>query len=259
VKINDIVKKVTDTRNLARPSDYCCDNSYEYSKLLDGKKMAQPLKLGILISGSGSNLQAIINNIEKGTLKAVIKVVICNNAHAFGVDRARKHGLPVAVLKHEDFQTREDFDLELIRILRNDEVDLVVLAGFMRILTPVFLKAFPLKIINIHPALLPSFPGTHGPKDAFEYGVKFSGCTVHFVDEGVDTGPIIIQSVVPVLQDDTSETLAARILKEEHRIYSQAIQFFAEGKIKIVGRKVQMTDTIEIPLIALHNPSLVCF
>ncbi len=222
-------------------------------------KMTQPLKLGVLISGSGSNLQSIIDNIENGKLSAIIKVVICNNPHSFGITRAQKHGLPVVVLKHDDFCTREDFDKELIRILRINEIDLVVLAGFMRILTPVFLKAFPQRIINIHPALLPSFPGTHGPKDAFEYGVKFSGCTVHFVDEGVDTGPIIIQSIVPVLQNDTKETLAARILKEEHKIYSQAIQFFAEGRIIMSGRKVQIKDVAEINLLALHNPSLTDF
>ena len=221
--------------------------------------MAQPLKLGVLISGSGSNLQSIIDNIEKGTLTATIKIVLCNNPHSFGVTRAQKRGLPVAILKHDDFSSREDFDAELIRILKSNEIDLVVLAGFMRILTPDFLKAFPQKIINIHPALLPSFPGVHGQKDAFEYGVKFSGCTVHFVDEGVDTGPIIVQSVVPVLQDDTRETLAARILKEEHRIYPQAIQFFAEGKITISGRKVRIKDAEETHLIALHNPSLTGF
>jgi len=221
--------------------------------------MDKSLKLGVLISGSGSNLQSIIDNIEKGTLKATIKIVISNTPHAFGLTRAQKHGLPVAVLKHEDFKSREDFDREIIRLLKINDVDLVVLAGFMRILTPTFLKAFHQKIINIHPALLPSFPGTHGQKDAFEYGVKFSGCTVHFVDEGVDTGPIIIQSVVPVFQDDTRETLAARILKEEHRIYPQAIQFFAEGKIVIAGRKVQIKDADKIPAIALHNPSLTGF
>jgi phosphoribosylglycinamide formyltransferase 1 len=222
-------------------------------------KMVQPLKLGVLISGSGSNLQSIIDNIEKGTLNAAIKIVVCNNPDALGISRARKHGLPVAVLKHEDFKTREAFDAELIRILKSYEIDLIVLAGFMRILTPFFLKTFPQKIINIHPALLPSFPGIHGQKDAFEYGVKFSGCTVHFVDEGVDSGPIIIQSVVPVFQNDTKETLAARILNEEHRIYPQAIQFFAEGKIAIIDRKVQIKDAEEIPLIALHNPSLAGF
>jgi len=222
-------------------------------------KMTEPLKLGVLISGSGSNLQSIIDNIEKNTLKAVIKIVISNNQHALGLERAQKHGLPVAVLQHEHFKTREDFDTELTRILKDYEIDLVVLAGFMRILTPVFLRAFPQKIMNIHPALLPSFRGTHGQKNAYEYGVKFSGCTVHFVNEGVDDGPIIIQSVVPVLQNDTEESLAGRILKEEHRIYPRAIQLFAEGRLKITGRKVQVNNAEEIAEIALHNPALAGF
>ena len=204
------------------------------------KYMADLLKLGVLISGNGSNLQSIIDHIEKGSLKATIKIVISNNPDAYGITRAKKHGIPVVVLKNGDFKNKEDFDLELIRILKNNSVDLVILAGFMRILTPTLLKAFPQKIMNIHPALLPSFPGIHGQKQALEYGVKLSGCTVHFVDEGVDTGPIIIQSAVQVHDDDTEETLAARILKEEHRIYPQAIQFFAEGKIEIKGRKVRI-------------------
>ena len=202
--------------------------------------MADLLKLGILISGNGSNLQSIIDHIEKGSLKATIKIVISNNPDAYGLTRAKKHGIPVVILKNGDFINKEDFDLELINILKNNSVDLVILAGFMRVLTPTFLKAFPQKIMNIHPALLPSFPGIHGQKQALEYGVKLSGCTVHFVDEGVDTGPIIIQSAVQVFDDDTEETLAARILKEEHRIYPQAIQFFAEGKIEIKGRKVRI-------------------
>jgi phosphoribosylglycinamide formyltransferase-1 len=202
--------------------------------------MADLLKLGILISGNGSNLQSIIDNIEKGSLKAIIKIVISNNPEAYGITRAKKHGIPVVVLKNGDFKNKEEFNLELIRILKNNYVDLVILAGFMRIITPTLLKAFPHKIMNIHPALLPSFPGIHGQKQALEYGVKLSGCTVHFVDEGVDTGPIIIQSAVQVFDDDTEETLAARILEEEHRIYPQAIQFFAEGKIEIKGRKVRI-------------------
>jgi len=202
--------------------------------------MADLLKLGVLISGSGSNLQSIIDNIEKGSLKAVIKILISNKPDAFGITRAKKHGIPFVVLKNGDFKSKEDFDSELIKILKDNSVDLVVLAGFMRIISPAFLKAFEQKIMNIHPALLPSFPGLHGQKQAFDYGVKFSGCTVHFVDEGVDTGSIIIQSVVPVLDDDTEETLAARILKEEHKIYPQAIQLFADGKIEIKGRKVRI-------------------
>ncbi|KQC11429.1 MAG: phosphoribosylglycinamide formyltransferase [Smithella sp. SDB] len=204
--------------------------------------MADLLKLGVLISGNGSNLQSIIDNIEKGSLKASIKIVISNNPDAFGLTRAKKHGIPFIVLKHTNFKNKEDFDSELVRILKSNNVDLVILAGFMRILTPVLLKAFPRRIMNIHPALLPSFPGLHGQKQAVDYGVKISGCTVHFVDEGVDTGPIIIQSAVPVLDDDTEETLAARILKEEHRIYPQAIQLFADGSLETDGRKVKIKN-----------------
>lgn len=203
--------------------------------------MADLLKLGVLISGNGSNLQSIIDHIEKDSLKAIIKIVISNNPEAYGITRAKKHGIPVVVLKNGEFKNKEEFDLELIRILKNNCVDLVILAGFMRIITPTLLKAFPHKIMNIHPALLPSFPGIHGQKQAFEYGVKLSGCTVHFVDEGVDTGPIIMQKAVQVFDDDTEETLAARILKEEHKIYPRAIQFFAEGKIELNGRKVRIT------------------
>jgi len=200
--------------------------------------MADLLKLGVLISGNGSNLQSIIDNIEKGSLKAVIKIVISNNPDAYGITRAKKHDIPFAVLKSSDFKNKEDFDAKLIKILKDYGVELVILAGFMRIIAPTFLKAFSGKIMNIHPALLPSFPGLHGQRQAVEYGVKFSGCTVHFVDEGVDTGPIIIQRVVPVLDDDTEESLAARILKEEHKIYPQAIKLFADGRLEIKGRKV---------------------
>ena len=202
--------------------------------------MSNLLKLGVLISGNGSNLQSIIDHIEKGSLKAVMEIVISNNPDAYGITRAKKHGIPVVVLKNGDFKNKEEFDLELIRILESKCVDLVILAGFMRIITPALLNAFPHKIMNIHPALLPSFPGIHGQKQALEYGVKLSGCTVHFVDEGVDTGPIIIQSAVQVFDDDTEETLAARILTDEHRIYPQAIQLFAEGKIEIKGRKIRI-------------------
>ena len=202
--------------------------------------MSNLLKLGVLISGNGSNLQSIIDHIEKGSLTAVIKIVISNNPDAYGITRAKKHGIPFVVLKNGDFKNKEEFDLELIRILESKCVDLVILAGFMRIISPTILKAFPQKIMNIHPALLPSFPGIHGQKQALEYGVKISGCTVHFVDEGVDTGPIIMQKAVQVFDDDTEETLAARILTDEHRIYPQAIQLFAEGKIEIKGRKIRI-------------------
>ncbi|HNY49075.1 MAG TPA: phosphoribosylglycinamide formyltransferase [Smithella sp.] len=200
--------------------------------------MADLLKLGVLISGNGSNLQSIIDNIENGSLKAVIKIVVSNNPDAYGLTRAKKHGIPCAVLQNGDFKSKDDFDSALVKILKDHEVELVILAGFMRIISPTLLKAFPGSIMNIHPALLPSFPGLHGQKQAVDYGVKFSGCTVHFVDEGVDTGPIIIQAAVPVMDDDTEETLAARILKEEHKIYPQAIQLFADNRLEINGRKV---------------------
>lgn len=202
--------------------------------------MADLLKLGVLISGNGSNLQSIIDNIEKGTLRAVIKIVISNNPDAYGITRAKKHGIPVVVLKNGDFKNKEGFDSELINTLKKHDVELVTLAGFMRIISPRFLQAFPGRVMNIHPALLPSFPGLHGQKQAVDYGVKVSGCTVHFVDEGVDTGPIIIQSAVPVRDDDTEDTLAVRILKEEHSIYPRAIQLFADGKLEVYGRKVRI-------------------
>ncbi len=219
--------------------------------------MAELLKLGVLISGSGSNLQSIIDHIENGTLPAQIQIVVSNKPEAYGLVRAKKHGIPCAVLNHQDFSSREDFDLELIRILQNAGVELVVLAGFMRILTGSFLHAFEQKIINIHPALLPAFPGTHVQQKAIDYGVKFSGCTVHFVDEGVDTGPIIIQAVIPVHNNDTAETLADRILKEEHKIYPQAIRYFAEGRIIKKGRHIAI-ENINNPdnNAVIHNPSL---
>lgn len=204
--------------------------------------MADLLKLGVLISGNGSNLQSLIDNIENGSLKAVIKIVVSNNPDAYGLTRAQKHGIAVAVLKNGDFQSKDDFDAALVKTLKDHEVELVILAGFMRIISPTLLRAFPGSIMNIHPALLPSFPGLHGQKQAVDYGVKFSGCTVHFVDEGVDTGPIIIQATVPVLDDDTEETLAARILKEEHKIYPQAIQLFADDRLEINGRKVRIKN-----------------
>lgn len=204
--------------------------------------MADLLKLGVLISGNGSNLQSIIDNIENGLLKAVIQIIISNNPDAYGITRAKKHGIPFVVLKNGHFKNKQDYDTELVRILKDNGVELVIMAGFMRIITPVLLKAFPGRIMNIHPALLPSFPGLHGQKQAVDYGVKYSGCTVHFVDEGVDTGPIIIQSAVPVLDDDTEDTLSARILKEEHKIYPRAIQLFADGKLDVHGRKVRIKN-----------------
>ena len=221
--------------------------------------MKPKLGIGVLVSGSGSNLQSIIDRMEKGCLDAEIKMVISNNPDAYALERCRKHHIPAVVVRHQDFRTREDFDRQMIDVFKSHQVDLVVMAGFMRVLTPLFLNAFSMKIMNIHPALLPAFPGTHVQQKAIDYGVKFSGCTVHFADEGVDTGPVIIQAVVPVLVDDTADTLAARILKEEHRIYPQAIQFYAEGRIQINGRNVFILNGPVVPEFAAHNPSLMEF
>ena len=221
--------------------------------------MKPKLGIGVLVSGSGSNLQSIIDRMEEGCLDAEIKMVISNNPDAYALERCRKHHIPAVVVRHQDFRTREDFDRQMIDVFKSHQVGLVVMAGFMRVLTPLFLNAFSMKIMNIHPALLPAFPGTHVQQKAIDYGVKFSGCTVHFADEGVDTGPVIIQAVVPVLVDDTADTLAARILKEEHRIYPQAIQFYAEGRIQINGRKVFIRNGPVVAEFAAHNPSLTKF
>jgi phosphoribosylglycinamide formyltransferase-1 len=219
----------------------------------------QKVKIGILVSGSGSNLQSIIDQIEQGRLQAEIKVVISNNPEAYALERAARRHLAVQVVNQLDFQKREDFDRQMTAALQACDVELVVLAGFMRVLTPLFLGSFPGRIMNIHPALLPAFPGLHVQQQALDYGVKFTGCTVHFVDEGVDTGPIIIQAVVPVFDDDTADTLAARILREEHRIYPQAIQLYAEGRLAVQGRKVVVTGVSKPEVKALHNPSLGMF
>jgi phosphoribosylglycinamide formyltransferase 1 len=221
--------------------------------------MGKKLPIGVLASGSGSNLQSIIDHIEQNRLDAVIRVVISNNPDAYALTRAKKHGIPYVVVKHQEFPTREVFDLKMAETLVSFGVELVVLAGFMRVLSPQFLQAFPQRVINIHPALLPSFPGLHGQRQAFEYGVKFSGCTVHFADDGVDSGPIIIQAIVPILESDTEDTLAERILREEHRIYPQAIQFYAEGRIEIQNRQVKIKGLSVFEAQALHNPPLEGF
>lgn len=197
------------------------------------------VKIGVLVSGRGSNLQAIIDNIENGSLSAELAVVISDQADAYALERAKKHNIPAVHASSKGYKgKRDEYDALLIKELQQKNVDLVCLAGFMRIISPTLIKAFPNRIMNIHPALLPAFPGLHVQKKALEHGVKFSGCTVHFVDEGMDTGPIIIQAVVPVLDNDTEETLSERILKQEHKIYSHAIQLFAEGKLKVNGRRV---------------------
>jgi len=195
-------------------------------------------KIGILISGRGSNLQAIIDASEKGEIPAKVAVVVSNDPEAYGLQRAKKHNLPAVVIDNRKFKDKNTYELEMVKTLQKYEIDLVCLAGYMRIVGPVLLEHYKGRILNIHPALLPSFPGLHGQRQALDYGVKVSGATVHFVDEGCDTGPIIIQTAVPVLENDTEETLSERILEQEHKIYPQAIKLFAEGKLKMEGRKV---------------------
>jgi phosphoribosylglycinamide formyltransferase-1 len=201
------------------------------------------VKIAVLVSGRGSNLQAIIDNIEKGLLPAGIAVVISDQPDAYSLERARKHNIPAVPLSAKGYKgKREEYDALLVKELQKHRVELVCLAGFMRIITPALIKAFPSRILNIHPALLPAFPGLHVQKAALEHGVKFSGCTVHFVDEDMDTGPIIIQAVVPVLDNDTEDSLSERILKQEHKIYSRAIQLYAEGRLRIEGRRVMVVN-----------------
>lgn len=218
--------------------------------------MAGKLPIGVLISGGGTNLQAIIDAIESGKLDARIEIVISNRADAYGLVRARNHGLATQVLDHKQFASREAFDQSVVETLRRHGVELVVLAGFMRLLSPVLVKAFSNRIMNIHPALLPSFPGLHVQKRALEHGVRFSGCTVHFVNEECDEGPIIIQAVVPVLQADTEESLAARILEQEHRIYPRAIQLYSEGRLRVTGRRVLVEGATGDGTQALCQPPL---
>ncbi|SFW59047.1 phosphoribosylglycinamide formyltransferase [Selenomonas ruminantium] len=194
-------------------------------------------KLGVLCSGRGTDLQSIIDAIEAGQVPAEIAIVLTDK-EAYALERARKAGIEAVCVDRKQFEGREPFEKALIEKLEAAGVTLVVLAGFMRILTPYFVGHFAGRIMNIHPALLPSFPGAHAHRDVLAYGVKVSGCTVHFVDEGTDSGPIIMQAAVPVLDDDTEETLGARVLKEEHRIYPECIRLYCEGKLKVEGRKV---------------------
>jgi phosphoribosylglycinamide formyltransferase-1 len=193
--------------------------------------------LAILISGRGSNFEAIARNVLSGALPARIAVVVSNREDAAGLERARTVGLETRAIPSKG-KDRDAYDREVVALLREREVEIVCLAGFMRLLGPYFVRAFPGRILNIHPALLPAFPGLDAQKQALEYGVKFTGCTVHLVDEGVDTGPILCQAVVPVLDDDSVETLSVRILKEEHRIYSEAIRLVVENRIRVEGRRV---------------------
>lgn len=199
-------------------------------------------KLGVLVSGRGTNLQSIIDQIESGSIPAEVALLISNKKNAPALERGRKAGIKSVYVNPKDYPDRSTYDAHLVKLLMEHEVDLICLAGYMRILTSGFIRAFKEKIINIHPSLLPSFPGLNVQQQAIDHGVKFSGCTVHFVEEEVDTGPIILQAVVPVQDDDTAETLAARILQEEHKIYPEAVRLIAENRIRIAGRRVSTEE-----------------
>jgi len=202
------------------------------------------LSIGVLASGRGSNFQSIINSIETGYLKARIVLLITDNPNAYAIERARMHGIETLILIPKHYTSRNEYYRTVAHELKVREVGLVVLAGFMRIAGKPLIDAFRYRIINIHPALLPSFPGLHGQGQAVDYGVKISGCTVHFVDEGMDTGPIIIQAAVPSFYEDTEDALSARILKLEHRIFPEAIRLFAENRLEVIGRKVKIHGLI---------------
>lgn len=213
------------------------------------------LKLGVLASGRGSNFQSIIDSVESGYLNKVqISLLITDNDNAFAIERAKKHGIPHLFMTPKQFGSRDDYYEGIAAELKKLDVGLVVLAGFMRIIGKPLIDRFPNKIMNIHPALLPSFPGLHGQKQANEYGVKISGCTVHFVDEGMDTGPVIIQAVVPVKDDDTEDTLSERILKYEHKVYPEAIKLFSENRLEVSEHKVIIKGVIYEEKVLINPP-----
>ena len=199
-------------------------------------------RIGVLLSGRGSNFEALADSVRGGRLPgAEIAVVVTNREGAPGIEKAKERGIAARVIPSKGLE-REVYDRQVVAVLREFNVDLVCLAGYMRLLSPFFVASFPNRILNIHPSLLPSFPGLESQRQALEYGVKFAGCTVHFVDENLDAGPIVLQAAVPVRDDDTEETLSSRILAEEHRIYTEAVRIVLEGKYKIVGRRVVRTE-----------------
>jgi phosphoribosylglycinamide formyltransferase-1 len=212
------------------------------------------VRVAVLVSGNGSNLQSIIDHCEAGELDASIVCVISNRSNAFALERARKHQIPAFHVDHRDFPDRESFDASVLSLVKEHDAELIALAGFNRIISHVLLDAYPMAILNIHPALLPAFPGSNAQRNALASGVKISGCTVHFVDSGTDTGPIIAQAAVPVLGNDSEESLSRRILCEEHKIYPAVIQLIAEGRICIEGRKVLINQAIECSDHFLENP-----
>jgi phosphoribosylglycinamide formyltransferase 1 len=198
----------------------------------------EPLAVGVLASGRGSNLQALLDACAVPDFPARVVVVISDREHAPALARARVVGVEAVWVNPKDYATRESFDLALVRELEKRQVELVCHAGYMRILSPAYIRAFAGRALNIHPSLLPAFPGLHAQRQALEHGAKVAGCTVHFADEGMDTGPIVLQAAVPVEPDDTEETLSARILEQEHRLYPEAVRLFAEDRLEIVGRCV---------------------
>jgi phosphoribosylglycinamide formyltransferase 1 len=199
-------------------------------------------RIGVLLSGRGSNFEALAESVAAGRIPgAEIVIVVSNQPDALGLKKAEARGIAARMIPSKGLQ-REAYDRQVTAVLQEHKVELICLAGYMRLLSPYFVSAFPQKILNIHPSLLPSFPGLESQKQALEHGVKFAGCTVHFVDENLDAGPIIQQAVVPVLDGDDEHTLSERILREEHRIYTEAVKFILEGKWRIVGRRVLRTD-----------------
>ena len=200
------------------------------------------MNIAVFCSGSGTNLQAIIDSQKKGYIKAEIKLVVSDTPGCYALKRAENSGVKTVVVERKNYKAKKDFEAEIINVLKKEGIGLIVLAGYMRMLSEDFIRAYENKILNIHPALLPSFKGTHGIRDAFEYGAKITGPTVHFVTKDMDAGPIILQSPVKVTEDDTEETLAGAIHEEEHKIYPRAIQLFVDGKLKIEGRRVRILD-----------------
>lgn len=198
------------------------------------------MNIAVFASGRGTNFSAIIRAVKRGKIKAALSLLVCDNPGAGAIGRARRAGIKVALVKREDFATKEDFEAKIIAHLEEQRIDLIVLAGFMRILSPEFVSRYKGRILNIHPALLPVFKGTEGIKDAFDYGAKVAGVTVHFVDEKMDHGPIVLQRAVRIDEDDTLSSLEAKIHKIEHRVYPQALKLFVEGKLRIEGRKVRI-------------------
>ena len=196
------------------------------------------MKVAVLVSGRGSNLQALIDAVNSKELQVEICLVLSDKADAYALERAHRHGIPTAVVQRKGYSNKEEFQKAILEEVKSHGAELVVLAGFMRILGRTFLSSFPNRVINIHPTLLPAFPGIDAQRQALDYGVKFSGCTVHFVDEGMDSGPIIAQHVVPVMDDDDRDALADRILEQEHLLIVEGVKLFSEGRLKVDGRKV---------------------